>query len=190
MSKHIYRLARLSVRLLMATVAFGVVAGLVIAIIWRRDVDWTVYNLPYVLVTFGYLGAMLFAVPAFFLGILNLVRGQWTVGLRRIMILAGAITVMLGAELFSHYLVPCDWVINRGWGTPDWGVPWGGQSGGFACRRVGTTFGNANGIYSRIHLLHHTLTGGVPTLLLFLWMLKQTNGAAELDSAAPVPAIQ
>jgi hypothetical protein len=189
MSSHITRLARLSVRLLIATLVFGVVAGLVIVLIWRRDVNWTVYNIPILIVTFGYLGAILFALPAFFLGIYNLMRGQWAVGLRRIMVLAGVVTVFLGAELFSHYLVPCDLVMGWGWGTPDWSVPWWGTGGGFACRQVVTGFGNVNGVYSRIHLLHHTLTGGVPTLMLFLWMLKQTNRAAELDSAAPLTAI-
>ncbi len=185
MSTFADKFAQWSVRLLVGAVIFGVVAGIVVAVIWRRNVDWTVYNIPIVLIAFAYLGAVLLAVPAFLWGVYNLIRGQWEVGARRILVLAGAVTVVLGAELFSHYVVPCDWVIGRGWRTPDWSVPWGGQppTQGI-CRQVFTEFGSMNGVYSRTHLLHHTLTGGVPTLLLFLWILRKTEAKGKLIAVA------
>jgi len=164
------RLARWSSIMLTVTVIFGIASGAVIAIIWRREVSWETYQLPGTVALFGYLLAALLSLPSFVAGLWNVLRGRWQIGLRRMVYLLGAVLVFLGAELGSHYLVPCDLVNALGWGTPDWGLP--PDYAHYACEPL-VAPSLTNNVYARGHLLHHTLLGGLPLLVVYGFVLRR-----------------
>ena len=164
-------LARWSSIVLTLAVVFGVGSGTVIAIIWRPDVNWETYNLPFVITAFGYILAVLLGLPNFLAGLWSFVRARWKQGLQQLVFFIGPVVMLFGMEGVSHYLVPCGLVNALGWGTPDWGLLLTDGTP-FVCAPLVTT-PLTDSIYSRAHLLHHTLTAGVPFLLLYWVVLKR-----------------
>ncbi len=171
MNHFLDRLARLSSLILTLAVVFGVGSGIVIAIIWRPDVNWETYNVPFVITAFGYMLAVLLGLPNFLAGLWSLIHARWGQGLKQIFFFVGPVVILFGMEGVSHYLVPCGLVNALGWGTPDWGLLLTDGTPFTCAPHVITAL--TDSIYSRTHLLHHTLTAGVPFLLLYGLVLKR-----------------
>lgn len=142
--------------------AFGLAlfSGAILANTYRTDAPWESYTPLYNLAASGYLLTLVLAFPLALSGLWDLARRRWRLGTLRILLFSGAAMVFLGAEMGSHYLVPCGWVQAWGWDAPDWGVP--GWPHGI-CSPLRTSLGND--IYERFHILHHHLLGAGPLLL-------------------------
>ena len=141
------RLARLAWLALVALIAFGLVAGAIIAVIHRPEVDWTVYNVPYMLQNLGYLLVLVLSLPSLAIGGWDLLRGRWAQGAGGLLAFFGPFLVILGSEgLVSHLVVNCT---VTGWACAD---------GDFTVRW---------------HQLHHTLVAGLPLAALY-WLALRT----------------
>ncbi len=171
MNNWLDRLARWSSITITLAVIFGVVSGAAIVVIWRPEVSWETYNVPFIITGLGYMLAVLLGLPNFLAGLWSFARARWKQGAKRITFFIGPGLILFGMEGVSHYLVPCGLVNALGWGTPDWGLLLG-EGMQFACEPQVLTALTDN-IYSRAHLLHHTLTAGGPFLLLYWFMVKR-----------------
>jgi len=144
------RLARLAWRALVALIGFGLLAGAIIAAIHRPEVDWTVYNVPYMLQNLGYVLVLVLSLPSLAIGGWDLLRGRWLGGATRLLAFFGPFLVILGSEgLVSHLVVNCT---VTGWACVD---------GDFTVRW---------------HELHHTLVG-LPLAALYWLALRKWHPA-------------
>ena len=145
------RLARLAWLALVALIGFGLLAGAIIAAIHRPEVDWTVYNVPYMVQNLGYLLVLALSLPSLALGVWDLLRGRWAQGGRGLLAFFGPFLVILGSEgLVSHLVVNCAvtaWACTAG----DFTVRW--------------------------HQLHHTLLAGLPRTALYWLALRRWRPA-------------
>ena len=145
------RLARLAWLALLALIAFGLLAGAIIAVIHRPEVDWTVYNVPYMVQNLGYLLVLLLSLPSLAIGGWDLVRGRWAWGAGRLLAFFGPFLVILGSEgLVSHLVLGC--AVNS----------WACADGDFTVRW---------------HQLHHTLVAGLPLAVLYWLALRKWHPA-------------
>ena len=152
------RLARLAWLALVALIAFGLLAGSIIAAIHRPEVDWTVYNVPYMLQNLGYLLVLLLSLPSLAIGGWQLLRGRRAQGGGRLLAFFGPLLVILGSEgLVSHLVVNC---AVTGWacGDGDFTVRW--------------------------HQLHHTLVAGLPLTALYWLALRRWHPAIAQSRGA------
>src|SRR5437588_9872401 len=88
------RLARLAWLALVALIGFGLLAGAIIAAIHRPEVDWTVYNVPYMIQNLGSLLVLLLSLPSLALGVWDLLRGRWAPGGRGLLAFFGPFLVI------------------------------------------------------------------------------------------------
>jgi hypothetical protein len=152
------RLARLAWLALVALVAFGLLAGATIAVIHRPEVDWTVYNVPYMLQSLGYLLVLVLSLPSLAVGGWDLARGRRARGAGRLLAFFGPFLVILGNEgLVSHLVLGC---AVAGWACVD---------GDFTVRW---------------HQLHHTLVAGLPLTALYWLALRRWRPAIAQSRCA------
>ena len=145
------RLARLAWLALVALIAFGLLAGAIIAAIHRPEIDWTVYNVPYMVQNLGYLLVLLLSLPSLALGGWDLIRGRWGQGAGRLLAFFGPFLVILGsAGGVSHLVLGC--AVNS----------WACTDGDFTVRW---------------HQLHHTLVAGLPLTVLYWLALRKWHPA-------------
>ena len=145
------RLARLASLTLVAMVALGLLAGSVVALIHRPEVDWTVYNIPYMIQNLGYLLVLALSLPSLVVGAWDLFRGRWARGTGGLLAFVGPLLVILGSEgLVSHGLLGCA-VMTWACADGDFTVRW--------------------------HQLHHTLVAGLPLAALYWLALRRWRPA-------------
>ena len=152
------RLARLAWLALVALIAFGLLAGSIIAVIHRPEIDWTVYNVPYMVQNLGYLLVLVLSLPSLAVGGWDLVRGRWGQGAGRLLAFFGPFLVILGSEgLVSHLVVNCTV------------TAWACTDGDFT---------------TRWHQLHHTLVAGLPLMVLYWLALRRWHPAIARSGRA------
>lgn len=167
------QLTKIAPLILYSTIAFGILSGGVIAIVWQIENDWTVYQPPIVITALGYLVAILVSAPNALRGGWQMWRGEWRQGWRNIFSCVGIVIVLLSAELGSHYLLPCPLLEAWNLGAPDWGIISFDGREAYMCLPIRTTLSPY--VWSRIHLLHHTLLGGLPLAILYGFILHRTK---------------
>ncbi len=140
------RLARFAFLFLVVTIIFGLIAGVVVAIAWRPDVHWTVWNLPYQFQSTAFLLVLVLSLPSLLVGTWDCVLGRWGEGASRLLAFVGLFIVIFGTEVGSHLLILCD------------SIPGLCKDGD---------------IYVRTHQLHHTLVAGMPLTLLYWFALRR-----------------
>jgi hypothetical protein len=105
----------------------------------------------------GYGLALLLGVPSGIAGGWSLVRGRWSAGFRRLLILVGPILFIVGMEVVPHIVNPCLAADLAGDTFP---------------RFCGRTESGAD-IAERGHALYHALVGALPMVLLYRWALRR-----------------
>jgi len=150
------RLAQVALLILLISVAFGLIYGVLDALLYPYVSFIQTVNGPvFQLVSLAYFLAVLLGVPGLLVGIQDGFRGQW-VQAGRVLAFVGPLVIFLGVLGLSHLLIPCQ-TDPPVW-PPNTFTPW-------LC--------TAGGIKGQFHLLHHTLTMGVILLVLYWFALRK-----------------
>ncbi len=158
------RLARYGWRVLLLSIAVGLIGGVVLAAVWQSDESVGgmsgpgLRDLPMIVSTLGYLLTILLGVPSLLAGAWDFLRGHWAAGGRRTLVFVGPVLFVVGTETIPHLLNPCLFALAlSGKRLPemcDYGE-WG------------TDFA------ARWHLLDHTLVGAIPFAALYWRALRK-----------------
>lgn len=173
------RLGRTGYVILLVSVAFALLGGAVAAV-WNPDTDPPAEatectdppcfggggmpgaaDVPTVLPFLGYVLAMVLGVPGAMAGVWSLAHRQWAEGLRRVLLFAGPLIVVIGTEIVPHVVNPClvaDLAKDQ--------LP----------RFCGRTESGAD-IADRGHALHHAIVGALPMVVGYRWALRRWNPA-------------
>lgn len=96
-------------------------------------------------------------VPSAIAGGWSWVRGRWSEGFRRLLILVGPLLFIVGMEIVPHVVNPCFPADLAGEQLPCF------------CERTES----APDITGRLHTLDHALVGALPMVLLYRWALRR-----------------
>lgn len=115
------RLARIGFWLLIAVLAYGLIAGAILAILWPSSSLVRAPDFPVpLLVPLGFVLVLGLSLPSLGIGLLNCLRGRWAAGIGRLLPFCGTLFVLFATEAGAHLLSPCD---SGWWGQTDW-LPW------------------------------------------------------------------
>ena len=175
------RLARYAWLVLLVAVAVALLGGAVYAVVWqpnaadaRVEADECedppcfgggglpgVRDLPVVLPFLGYGLAIALGLPSALAGGWDLLRGRWAAGGRRLVVVAGPVLVLIGAEMVPHLVSPC---LPAALGA-DW-LP-------AVCERTE----QGVDVKDRWHPLDHALVGALPAAALYGRALRRWRPA-------------
>ncbi len=111
-------LARVALLLLVVTIAFGLLAGTAIVIVWRPNVDWQVYNRPYEIQGLGMLLILGLSLPSLLLGAWHSLRGRRQDGAPRLLAFFGPLIVfVVGEGLTPHLEIPWHQIVHTFFGA-------------------------------------------------------------------------
>ncbi len=152
------RLARYAWLILLVSIAVGLAGGAVVAAMWQSNESAGAMpgpglrDFPMIVSMLGYLLVILLGLPSLLASAWDFLRGRWTAGGRRMIVIVGPVLFLAGTEIVPHLLNPCFFALElAGEKLPqmcDYGE-WG------------TDFA------ARWHLLDHTLVGAIPFAALY-----------------------
>jgi len=105
----------------------------------------------------GYGLALLLGVPSALGSVGSFVRGRWSYGFRRLLILLGPLLFVVGMEIVRHV------------GNPCFAADLAGEQLARFCEQTGS----GPDITGRLHTLDHALAGALPMVLLYWWALRR-----------------
>ncbi len=174
------RLGRIGYVMLLVSVAFALLSSAVVTA-WNPDTEPPsaettectdppcfggggmpgAADVPTVLPFLGFVLAIVLGVPGAMAGVWSLAHRQWSEGLRRVLVFAGPLVVVIGTEIVPHVVNPClvaDLTRDQ--------LP----------RFCGRTESGAD-IADRGHALHHAIVGALPMVVGYRWALRRWHTA-------------
>ena len=112
------RLARVARGVLIATIAFGLLAGTAIVLVWRPGGNWEAYNWPYRVQGVALLVVVILGIPSLLVGAWDGMRGRRAQGAGRLLAFFGPLIVLVvGEGLTPHREIPWHQLVHTLFGS-------------------------------------------------------------------------